>query len=153
VNGLEALIDWIYAGVPVRFPRLRIALSEAGVSWVPMAIERLRRAYAHDVGRSWPKGAPPPEELVRRNFAFCSIEDPSAFRMLDIIGEENIMVETDYPHFDSTWPLCQDMLRGQLQGLRPGATRKISYGNAARIYRTPGPPTEWVDRSEMSDNR
>jgi predicted TIM-barrel fold metal-dependent hydrolase len=150
VSGLEALIDWIYAGVPVRFPRLRIALSEGGVSWVPMAIERLRRAYTHDVGHSWPAGAPVPEELVRRNFSFCSIEDPSAFRALDIIGEDNVMVETDYPHFDSTWPRCQEMVRGQLQSLAPAVTRKVCYENAARIYRTPEPPSDWVVRSEIS---
>jgi hypothetical protein len=97
VSGLEALIDWIYAGVPVRFPQLKIALCEAGVSWVPMALDRLRRAYDHDVGRDWPQGSPPPEELVHRNFFFCSIEDPSAFRLLDLIGEDNVMVETDFP--------------------------------------------------------
>ena len=64
VNGLEAMVDWIFAGIPVRFPTLKIALSEAGASWVPMALERLRRAYRNDVGKTWPAGAPEPEELV-----------------------------------------------------------------------------------------
>jgi predicted TIM-barrel fold metal-dependent hydrolase len=149
VSALEALIDWIYAAVPVKFPRLRVALSEGGVSWVPMAIERLRRAYTHDVGRSWPTGAPAPEELIRRNFAFCSIEDPSAFKALDIIGEDNVMVETDYPHFDSTWPQCQEMVRGELRMLPPTLIGKVTYQNAARIYRTPEPPTDWINRSEI----
>jgi predicted TIM-barrel fold metal-dependent hydrolase len=149
VSGLEALIDWIYAGIPVRHPRLKIALSEAGVSWVPMALERLRRAYTHDVGHSWPKDGPAPEELVGRNFAFCSIEDPSAFRALDVIGEDNIMVETDYPHFDTTWPGCQDMVRGELGNLAPATARKICYENAARIYRTPPPPEDWIVSSEV----
>jgi len=148
VSGLEALIDWIYAGIPVRFPRLTIALSEAGVSWVPMALERLRRAYRHDVGHDWPEGAPEPDELVRRNFVFCSIEDPSAFRALDIIGEDNVMVETDYPHFDSTWPGCQQMVRGQLEHLPPAVIRKVCFENAARVYRMPLPPPDLVATSE-----
>jgi predicted TIM-barrel fold metal-dependent hydrolase len=148
VSGLEALIDWIYAGVPVRFPDLKIALSEAGVSWVPMALERLRRAYDHDVGRDWPYGSPPPEELVHRNFFFCSIEDPSAFRLLDLIGEDNVMVETDYPHFDTTWPGCQEMIRKQLHTLPAAVVRKVCYSNAARLYRMPLPPPDLVARSE-----
>lgn len=149
VSGLEALIDWIYAGVPVRYPQLTIALSEAGVSWVPMALERLRRAHRHDVGGGWPKGAPDPDELVRRNFVFTSIEDPSGFQALDIIGEDNVMVETDYPHTDSTWPGCQATVRMELSELSPQRVRKVCYENAARIYRSPLPPAEWIARSEV----
>jgi predicted TIM-barrel fold metal-dependent hydrolase len=149
VSGLEALIDWIYAGIPLRFPELKIALSEAGVSWVPMALERLRRAYDHDVGHSWPRGGPPPEEIVHRNFFFCSIEDPSAFRSLDLIGEDNVMVETDFPHFDSTWPACQHMIRTQLQMLEPAVIRKVCFANAARLYRMPHPPDALVASSEV----
>ena len=148
VNGLEAMIDWIYAAVPVRFPDLKIALSEAGVSWVPMALERLHRAHRNDVGRSWPAGAPDPDSLVQRNFFFCSIEDPSAFRSLDLIGEDNVMVEVDYPHFDTTWPDCQEMVRMQLRSLEPDVIRKVCYANAARLYRMPPPPADLVARSE-----
>jgi predicted TIM-barrel fold metal-dependent hydrolase len=151
VSGLEALIDWIYAGIPMRFPDLKIALSEAGVSWVPMALERLRRAYDHDVGHTWPRGGPPPEEIVHRNFFFCSIEDPSAFRSLDLIGEDNVMVETDFPHFDSTWPACQQMVRTQLRTLEPAVIRKVCYANAARLYRMPHPPEALLASSEVGD--
>jgi predicted TIM-barrel fold metal-dependent hydrolase len=149
VSGLEALIDWIYAGIPVKYPKIKIALSEAGVSWVPMALERLRRASRHDVGGNWPKEAPDPDTLVHRNFFFTSIEDPSSYRSLDIIGENNVMVETDYPHYDSTWPDSQQMIRGELEGLPADLVRKICYGNAARLYRTPLPPAELIARSEV----
>ena len=45
VNAVKASVDWVYSGVPLRFPSLRIVLSEGGVSWVPMVMERLTRAY------------------------------------------------------------------------------------------------------------
>jgi predicted TIM-barrel fold metal-dependent hydrolase len=149
LSGIEALVDWIYAGIPIRFPGLRVALSEAGVSWVPMILERLRRAQEHDVGGAWPGGSLSPEEIVHRNFAFCSIEDPSAFRALDVIGEDNVMVETDYPHFDSTWPGCQAMVRGQLGGLPDATVRKVCFENAARIYRSTPPPDALIASSEV----
>jgi len=47
-------------------------------------------------------GRPTPGRLLLRNFWFCSIEDPSAFRALDLIGADNILAECDYPHQDST---------------------------------------------------
>jgi predicted TIM-barrel fold metal-dependent hydrolase len=150
VSGLEALIDWVFAGVPERFPDMTIALSEAGMSWVPMAYERLRRAHrqAVAVGKGWPYKASP-EELARRAFVFTSIEDPAGFRMLDLIGEDSVMVETDYPHYDSTWPESQAMVRGELTGLAPSVIRKVCYENAARIYRHPLPPAEMIEASEI----
>lgn len=151
VNGITALVDWVYSGVPLRFPKLTIAMSEAGVSWVPMALERLARGYrmAGSTGRGWPAQAPTPMELVRRNFAFTSIEDPAAFRMLDLIGEDSVMVETDYPHFDSTWPDSQKMIRTELQHLPADVIRKVCYENAARIYRHTLPPADLIAASEV----
>jgi predicted TIM-barrel fold metal-dependent hydrolase len=151
ISGFEQLVDWIYSGVPVRFPGLRIALSEAGVSWVPMALERLGRAFrqAKGVGKGWPTGAPTPQEVVRRNFVFTSIEDPSAFRLLDLIGEDRVMVEVDYPHFDSTWPYSQDILRSELLHLDRQTIRKVCFGNACRIYRHPEPPAAMLAASAV----
>jgi predicted TIM-barrel fold metal-dependent hydrolase len=144
VSGLMAMVDWIYAEVPSRFPGLTIALSEAGCSWVPMAIERLNRARRNDLSGDWPGRDLSPTELVRRNFVFTSIEDPSAFRQLDLIGEDNVMVETDYPHVDGTWPSSQSMIRGQLSDLPSGVVRKVCFENAARVYKAPLPSEEWV---------
>jgi predicted TIM-barrel fold metal-dependent hydrolase len=150
-SGLAALIDWVYSGVPIRFPGLTIALSEAGVSWVPMALERLRRAYrqAVGVGKGWPSDAPTPEELATRNFVFTSIEDHAGFRLLDIIGDDKVMVETDYPHYDSTWPECQKMIRSELVDLPADVIRKVCYENAARIYQHPLPPAHLLAASEV----
>jgi predicted TIM-barrel fold metal-dependent hydrolase len=152
VSGIGALVDWIYSGVPLRYPNLTIALSEAGVSWVPMALERLQRAYRQAKsarGKSWPSDAPSPVEVAHRNFVFTSIEDPAGFRLLDIIGEEKVMVETDYPHYDSTWPESQAMIRYQLESLPASTVRKVCYENAARIYRHPAPPPDLIAASEV----
>jgi predicted TIM-barrel fold metal-dependent hydrolase len=153
VSGLEALVDWTYSGVPVRFPGLQVTLSEAGISWVPMAKERLRRAYrqADGIGKGWPKDAPTPVEVVERNFFFTSIEDPAGFQMIDLIGRDKVMVETDYPHFDSTWPECQAMIRSELVGASPELIRKVCYENAARLYAHPLPPEEMIQRSEIGN--
>jgi predicted TIM-barrel fold metal-dependent hydrolase len=151
INGITAVIDWVYSGIPTRYPDLIIAMSEAGVSWVPMALERLTRGYRQSSwnGREWPATAPTPMELVARNFVFTSIEDPAAFHMLDIIGENSVMVETDYPHFDSTWPDSQKMIRSELSHLPTDVIRKVCYENAARIYRHPLPPPGMIAASEV----
>ncbi len=151
ISGIKALIDWIYSGVPIRFPGLTIALSEAGISWVPMAFERLIRAHRQSgaIGKTWYADAPTPLEVAQRNFVFTSIEDPSGFRMLDVIGEDSVMVETDYPHFDMTWPASQEMVRHELSHLPAETIRKVCYGNAARVYRHPAPPPDLLAASAV----
>lgn len=148
VSGIYAAVDWVFSKVPVRFPDLRIVLSEAGASWVPMVIERFHRAY-RQLGSpmEWTAQDGDPADVFRRNFRFASLEDPAAFRLLDVIGEDNLMVETDYPHPDSVWPKGQSLIRSETESLGPSTIGKVCFGNAACLFRHPPPPPERVAAS------
>jgi hypothetical protein len=135
-----AAVDWLYSMIPVRFPDLRICLSEGGIGWVAGLIDRLdhMRRYDsmygtfNDVGMS-------PSEVFKRNFWFCAIDDPSSYMQKDIIGVGNIMVESDYPHCDSTWPDTQRILREQLAGLPDDDAARITWCNASELFDHPVP--------------
>jgi predicted TIM-barrel fold metal-dependent hydrolase len=148
VCGVLATIDWIFSRIPLRFPNLQIVLSEAGISWVPMVIERLTRAHRQlKTSRVWTAADPHPVDVLRRSFFFTSLEDPNGFRMLDVIGERNVMVECDYPHPDSIWPGAQEHLRSQLDQLPADQIRMACYENAADLYRSTLPPESLIRRS------
>jgi predicted TIM-barrel fold metal-dependent hydrolase len=148
VNAVLAAVDWVFAKVPLRFPNLRIALSEGGISWVPAVLERLDRAYRQrEASRAWGLNDPHPGDVLRDHFWFTSIEDHAAFRMLDVIGEDHVMVESDYPHRDSTWPQSQQMLRSELSHLPLPAIRKACFENASILYQHPAPPRPLLERS------
>ena len=150
LSGMAAMVDWMYARVPLAFPGIRVALSEAGVSWVPMMKERLERTYRHvSTEGAWTAADPHPHEVLSRNFWFTSIEDPSAFHSLDLIGEDRVLLESDYPHQDSTWPATQTLLRSELGHLDHGTVRKLGYKNAAQLYRWEPPPDDWLERSVL----
>lgn len=150
VNGMSALADWVYTKIPIRYPGLRIVLSEAGVAWVPMMIDKIGRAYRlREASLVWLEDDPDPADVIRRNFRFTSIEDPSVWRSLDLIGEDVVMVESDYPHQDSTWPDTQQIIRSQLSGLDPSVVRKLCYQNACDLYRHSLPPAQMIALSEI----
>jgi len=143
VNALQTCVDWIYAGIPAAFPELRIALSEGGLGWVPMLLDRLRyqeRVYHADgLGRDWGTGELRAEELLRRNFWFTTFYDPLALTLRREIGIDRIMLETDYPHADSTWPDAQDVIHSMVDGYPGDEIDKLTFANAAALYRHPLP--------------
>ena len=52
------------------------------------------------------------------------------------------MIETDYPHSDTTWPDSLEVARRLVQDLPPAVQRKVLRGNAERLFRfTPVEPT------------
>jgi Amidohydrolase len=85
-----------------------------------------------------------PAQVFTRYFWFCAVEDPSSFVQRDRIGVDNIMLEADYPHCDSTWPHIQQTIHDEIGGLPEDVTRKITWENASRLYRHPVPvETQW----------
>ena len=78
-------------------------------------------------------------DTFRKHIYGCFIDDLHGVRNLDVIGVDNVMIETDYPHSDSTWPNCLEHAQKQLEGLSDIDRHKIMRGNAERLFRfTPG---------------
>jgi len=132
---LTAAAEWLWSGYPVKHPDLKIAMSEGGIGWVAMLIERLdgicdRGGYGNDK-----MGGVRPADVLRRNFWFCTIEDVAAMETRSTIGVENICIEVDYPHGDSTWPDTQGVIEKNWGHLPAHELRMICSENAANLYR------------------
>ena len=136
VNAIVASVDWLYARIPIRFPGLKIVLSESGISWVPMIHERLRRnlRMAHTSESTWTLEGETPEEVFKRAFWFTSIEDPSGIDARHQVGIDRIMLEVDYPHPDSSWPQTQEVIQSELGHIPEGDVKMLAYENAAAVY-------------------
>lgn len=138
VSAIFAAVDWLYSRVPVRFPDIKIALSEGGISWIPGLIDRLDHSWRHRpyFDRSWSKdGSATPVDVFLRNFWFCAIDDPSGYEQRYNIGVSHIMVESDYPHADSTWPDTQSLLESHLSGVPEFEAAQITHLNACELFR------------------
>ena len=135
--GMYAAVDWLYSRIPVRYPNIKICLSEGGIGWVAALIDRLDHCFEYQMGylHTWDGVDETPSEVLRRNFWFCALDDESAWSTRHRIGVENLVVESDYPHADSTWPDTQPLLRRHLDGLPRGEVEQICWGNAARLFR------------------
>ncbi|MFZ4515136.1 MAG: amidohydrolase family protein [Acidimicrobiia bacterium] len=143
LQSAQTAAEWIWSGIPTRFPDVKVTLSEGGIGWVPMMLDRLEYMFQQSgYDRSvWADPDFSPAEILLRNFYFCSIDDPTTFAVRDRIGVDHIMVEADYPHADSSWPDTQDYVARMLRHVdNLEDIRKITHRNAAQVFRHPLPP-------------
>jgi predicted TIM-barrel fold metal-dependent hydrolase len=134
---LTACAEWLWSGYPLEYPDLKIAMSEGGIGWVAMLLDRLDNIVDRSgYGLGW---AVRPSEVLQRNFWFCTLDDPSTIDTRHRIGVGNVMVETDYPHGDGTWPDTQLVIEKCWGRIPAHELRMMCSENAARLYRHPLP--------------
>lgn len=141
VNAYISAADWLWSGVCTRFPKLRIAMSEGGVGWVPMLADRVDYVLDHSASglesRQW-SDERKPSEVLAENFWYCTIDDPSTLDcVLDRFGPDHVVLEVDYPHADSTWPNTQAMTHERISHLEPEVIEKLTHRNAEELFRWP----------------
>ena len=80
-------------------------------------------------------------QTFRDHIFGCFIVDNHGVRSIKEIGVENVMIETDYPHSDSTWPNCIKIAKEQVADLPADQQQLVLRGNAERLFRfTPAEP-------------
>jgi predicted TIM-barrel fold metal-dependent hydrolase len=134
-----AAVDWLFSQLPVRYPDLKICLSEGGIGWVAALLDRLDHMNRYNSMYGTWTGDLTPAEILQRNFWFCAVEDPSAFVQLGRIGVDHVLLESDYPHSDSTWPETQRVIEREIGGLPEGDVRRLTWQNASELYGHPVP--------------
>ena len=135
-----AAVDWLYSKLPVRFPDLKICLSEGGIGWVAGLMDRLEHVERYQaMYGTWQGIDLSPCEVLQRNFWFCAIEDRSGLEQRHRIGLDHVMLESDYPHQDGTWPDTQEIIRDQIGHSPADEIRKLTWENAASLFQHPVP--------------
>lgn len=138
VNGIETLM---VNNIPSQFPKLRFGCIEAGASWAPFVDYDLRRRAASRAGRVSVLGGPQTEikaNLFRDNriYITCQVDEDLPY-ILQYVGEDNLIVGSDYTHRDPSMELefrkilQQRADRGEIPKT---AVAKILYDNPKAFY-------------------
>jgi len=134
-NAMSSLSDFLFSGVLVRFPTLKLAYSEGQIGWIPYILERADDVWREH--RAWggvrdivPE---PPSTYYYRQVFGCFFRDRHGIDSLDVVGVDNTTFETDYPHTDSTWPHTKQVAEELMGDLPDDVVHKIVRGNAIRM--------------------
>jgi predicted TIM-barrel fold metal-dependent hydrolase len=130
------VISLVVDGVFDRFPDLRVALLESGVTWLPSLMWRLDKEWK-GLRREVPWVRRLPSDYIRHHIRLTTEpfdaprENALLPEIIDQVGSEDLlMFATDYPHQHST--RSSDDL---LESLAPDLQRKLRHENAATFYR------------------
>jgi predicted TIM-barrel fold metal-dependent hydrolase len=135
IGNAATLGNWMVSGRLDQHPKLKIGLIESGAGWVPFAVEALEHQF--DEMLPVKKGLlnKRPWEYFRDHF-MCSFwfEKVAPKILLETIGVDNVMFETDFPHPTSLYPGVQAHLKDVLGGHTPEVRKKVLQDNPVRLY-------------------
>ncbi len=130
-NSVSSMIDWIFSGKLERFPDLKLLYAECQIGWIPYFIERADDTWqTHQWAQGERRIPHPPSHYYRRNVFGCFFKDTVGIEMLDRIGVDNVMFETDYPHQDGTFPHSREVAIDLFGHLDQDSVDRIARRNA-----------------------
>ena len=132
-----AMLSMIVRGVFERFPRLRVAYMEANCAWVPWWLWRMEEHVELSGWLEAPECTKSPREYFQRN-CWISVEPDEylVYHVIEELGDDHIVWESDYPHPDSKYPHAVSTFL-DLPKLSEESKRKILWDNAVDFYRFP----------------
>ena len=118
-----------------RFPKTKWVMVESGLCWIPFILERLEWQLLDTPFENKGLEQPSPTELFRNQVYSCFwFEQAAPSRLLDIIGFDNVMFETDFPHATCLYPNGVEHALKALANWGEDVQRKVMGGNAAKLY-------------------
>ena len=147
-----AMLAMIVNGVYERFPRLRVAYMEAGSAWLPSWLHRIEEHVELAGWLETPECTKDPIEYFKQNcWVTTECDEELVYHVIDEMGDDRILFETDYPHPDSKFPNAVSTFLGQKR-LSDESKRKILWDNAMDFYRFPDThlPTQFEETKAAS---
>ncbi len=124
----------IVGGVLERFPDLRVAFLEGNCGWLPWWLDRLDDQWKkYGGGEKTRLSGLPSEYFARLCFIATDVDEELLSVVIDRLGDDNIVVSTDYPHADGPYPHGTETFLAQ-SGVSADSKRKILWDNCLRLY-------------------
>jgi predicted TIM-barrel fold metal-dependent hydrolase len=128
---------FIFTGILERFPKLRLGLLESNSGWLPFWLGRMDD---HTHGRNSVLGESverlplqPTEYFLRQCSIACDSDERALKQVVEYLGGENMVWNSDYPHPDAPEP-AEALSDLDLQPISEEAKRKILWDNSVKLY-------------------
>lgn len=131
----RVLMEVIFGGVLETYPDVKLVIGESGIGWIPYVLEHMDFEWEDQFKDLTLKMKP--SDYWHRQCKATYQSDNIGLRLLDVLGEENVMWGSDFPHPDGVWPDSQEFLEREVGHLPEATRRKVICENAAHLYGFP----------------
>ena len=128
-------MEIIYGGVLEAYPNIKIVIGESGIGWIPYVLDHMDLEWEEQF-KDLTLKMKPSDYWHRQCFATYQT-DRVGTRLLDFLGEDNIMWGSDFPHPDGVWPDSQSFIDDELGHLPEEIRQKVICDNAVNLYGFP----------------
>jgi predicted TIM-barrel fold metal-dependent hydrolase len=138
LNNARVVINSVYAGIFDRFPQLKMVSVESGMGWIPFILETMDYEILENAPEQAAELSRAPSEYFKDHWyaTFWFERNGGDLQgLIDSVGEDNVMFETDFPHPTCLYPSPLETVEEIMSTLRPETRRKVLGGNAAALYR------------------
>jgi predicted TIM-barrel fold metal-dependent hydrolase len=138
IGNAATLGNWIVSGRLDRHPKLKIGLIESGLGWVPFALEALEHQFDEMLPSRSKMLQRRPWEYFRDQFWVTFwFETVGPKLLLETVGVNNVLFETDFPHPTSLYPGVQDHIVDTLGQYDLHVRQRVLERNAVELYNLP----------------
>lgn len=134
-NSVASLLDWIFSGKLEKFPNVKLLYAECQIGWIPYFVERADDTWqTHQWAQGENRLPKPPSEYYRKNIYSCFFKDSVGVDLIERVGLDQVMFETDYPHQDGTFPRTLEVATQLFGHLPQDQVDKITRTNAIKLF-------------------
>jgi predicted TIM-barrel fold metal-dependent hydrolase len=124
---------YVFGGVLDRHPGLRIGFFEAGINWVPSAIQDAQHIAASFEHLSDLEMQHDPQYYWDHHMSASFMVDPLGLDLIDRIGVDQVMWSTDFPHNESTYGYSNESLASVVSAVGADHAAAIVSDNVKRF--------------------
>jgi uncharacterized protein len=138
IGNARVVINTIFSGLFDRFPKLKMVSVESGIGWVPFILETMDWELPENAPAQAAQLGHKPSEYFKRNWYGTTWFETGLGDLqgvVDKVGEDNIMFETDFPHPTCLYPKPLELVHDAMATLRPESRRKILSENGLKLYK------------------
>lgn len=138
INNARVVVNTVFAGIFDRHPNLKMVSVESGVGWIPFILETMDYELWENAPTQAGELSRMPSEYFKDHWyaTFWFEKNQGDVQgLIDSVGEDNVLFETDFPHPTCLYPSPLDTMAEKMDTLRPETRRKVMAENAARLYR------------------
>ena len=138
IGNLATMGNWMVSGLLDRHPKLKIGLIESGMGWIPFGIEAIEHQFDEILADKAQAPERRPWDYFKQNFWVTYwFEKVGPLKLLDVLGVDKVLFETDFPHPTSLYPGVQDHIMETLGGYTHDGRKRVLERNAAELYNLP----------------